>query len=107
MASDTTGTTLASTIFELARHPQHVEKLRAELASYTINNPSGEVLNGDIVYLDHLNGIINETLRLHPPVPAALQRKTPLEGITIGEIYIPGNTTVWSPQYVLGKGKLL
>ena len=31
-----------------------------------------------------------------------LQRLTPPEGLKIGDQFIPGNITVWSPQYVLG-----
>ena len=66
---------------------------------------SGEVLNEKIANLDHLNAIINETLRLHPPVPTLLQRKTPPEGITVGGTHIPGNTIVSCPQYVLGRSE--
>lgn len=63
---------------------------------------SGEALHGKIANLDHLNGIINETLRLHPPIPTAIQRKTPPEGIDIDGSHIPGEMTVWCPQSVLG-----
>lgn len=66
---------------------------------------SGEVLHEKIAHLEHLNAIINETLRLHPPVPSLLQRKTPPEGITVEGTYIPGNTVVACPQYVLGRSK--
>lgn len=66
---------------------------------------SGEVLNEKIANLDYLNAIINETLRLHPPVPTLLQRKTPPEGITVEGTYVPGNTIVSCPQYVLGRSE--
>ena len=90
-------------IFELVKSPRHIEILRQEVAPYM--QASGEVLNQDITHLEHLNAVINETLRLHPPVPTALQRKTPPEGITVGETYIPGNTTVICPQYVMGRSE--
>lgn len=102
--SDTTTSTLSSIFLELGRHPEHIAKLREELAPY-MTDPSGEVLNEKITHLEHLNGIIDETLRLHPPVPTALQRKTPPEGIEIDGTYIPGDMTVWCPQYVLGRSK--
>lgn len=70
-------------------------------------DPSGEVFNDKIANLKHLNAVINETLRLHPPVPTALQRKTPPEGMAIDETFIPGNTTVICPQYVLGRSEYL
>ncbi|KAF4629546.1 hypothetical protein G7Y89_g8601 [Cudoniella acicularis] len=100
--SDTTATTLSATIFQLAQHPEQIEKLRKELAPY-MTEPNGEVLNEKIANLEHLNAIINEVLRLHPPVPSMLQRKTPPEGIDIDGEFIPGNTVVSCPQYVLGR----
>jgi len=68
-----------------------------------MSEPNGEILNEKIANLDHLNAVINETLRLHPPVPSMLQRKTPPEGINIDGEFIPGNTIVSCPQYVLGR----
>jgi tryprostatin B 6-hydroxylase len=70
-----------------------------------MTDSSGEVLNENIVNLDHLNAVIYETLRLHPPVPSLLQRTTPPEGITVEGTYVPGNATVSCPQYVLGRSE--
>ncbi|KAL9122024.1 MAG: hypothetical protein Q9187_001416 [Circinaria calcarea] len=99
--SDTTASSLTYVFYELVRAPDHIQKLRDEIAPYyTIG---GDVPHQQIQYLEHLNGVIYETLRLHPPVPTALQRNTPPEGIKIGHTYIPGNTTVWCPQYVIGR----
>ena len=66
-----------------------------------------EVLSNDraLQELPHLTGLINETLRLHPPVPSGGLRDTPPEGLTLGSTYIPGNTTVLIPQYSLGRRK--
>jgi cytochrome P450 len=52
---------------------------------------------------EHLNGAINETLRLHPPVPSGLPRLTPPEGITIGDTFIPGDTTLMLPYWSMGR----
>ena len=51
-----------------------------------------------------LNGVLSETLRMHPPA-GLLQRKTPPEGIMIDGTYIPGDMTVVCPQYVVGRSK--
>ncbi|KAL2009650.1 hypothetical protein VTN00DRAFT_5457 [Thermoascus crustaceus] len=83
----------------IAGSPDNIAKLRNELAPY-MTDPSGEVLNHQIA---HINAVIYETLRLHPSVPTALQRKTPPEGIYIEETYIPGDMTVWCPQYIIGR----
>lgn len=54
---------------------------------------------------EHLNGFINETFRLQPPVPSGVLRNTPPEGLMIGDQYIPGDTTVLVPPYTLGRRK--
>ncbi|KAH8597073.1 putative cytochrome P450 [Bisporella sp. PMI_857] len=102
--SDTTATTLTATIYLLAKHPAEVQKLRSELAPY-ISNPSGKVLNEEIAKLGHLNGIINEAMRLYPAVPDAISRQTPPEGIDIEGTYVPGNMNVGCSQYALGRSE--
>ena len=104
--SDTTATTLSAALFELSRHPQHIDKLRIELGPH-MTEPNGDILNERIANLDHLNAVIYETLRLHPPVPSLIQRKTPPEGIVVDGTFIPGDTIVSCPQYVIGRSKLL
>ncbi|GIC93734.1 cytochrome P450 monooxygenase ftmC [Aspergillus udagawae] len=106
--SDTTATSLTSIVYELARHPEEVSKIRAELEPLTPDNPSsGEYLHNQIANLPHLNGFINETLRLHPPIPSVIPRDTPPEGLTINangtETHIPGGVTVFCPQWVIGR----
>lgn len=53
--------------------------------------------------LPHLNGIINEALRIHPPVPSGGYRETPPEGLYIAGKFIPGNTTLVAPRYTIGR----
>ena len=48
-----------------------------------------------------MDNIINETLRLKPPVPGGLPRVTPPQGLQIDEVYIPGDTVVGVPTYTL------
>jgi tryprostatin B 6-hydroxylase len=70
-----------------------------------MTDPSGDVLSEKIAHIDHLNGVIYEALRLHPPVPAIILRKTPPEGLMIDDVFVPGNTSAFCPQYVLGRSK--
>ncbi|RDW89798.1 cytochrome P450 [Aspergillus mulundensis] len=107
--SDTTAATLSTIFYELVRHPEHITKLRAELEPiYAENdNPSKtEFLHSKIAHLEHLNGVINEALRLHPVVPSSLQRKTPPEGIFVDGVHIPGNMHVWCPLYTIARSEL-
>lgn len=98
--SDTTAATLTHLFYHLAQDPETVKKLRQEL----------DPLNGDFSFialekLDYLNGLINETLRMHPPVPSGVPRTTPPEGLQIGSTYIPGGVTVKIPYYTIHRGR--
>lgn len=98
--SDTTAATLTHLFYHLAADPSITKKLRAELKP----SMSGDaVQNTDVQNNDYLNGVIYEALRLHPPVPTALNRNTPPEGIDIAGTHIPGGADVWCPQYPLGR----
>ena len=89
-------------IYELAKHPEHIQHLRDELKTHL--PADGSFPNHlDLQRLAHLNGVINETLRLYPAVPTSLQRLTPPEGLFIAGTFVPGNTTVWCPQYALSR----
>jgi tryprostatin B 6-hydroxylase len=100
--SDTTATSLTAIVYELARHPEEVSKLRSELDPLPVES-NGEYLHDNIAKLPHLNGFINETFRLHPPIPAAIPRKTPPEGIVVRDVRIPGGMNVYTPQWSLGR----
>lgn len=88
--SDTIAAVMSSASFCLAQHPEHADAVR-RLLRYSSPEAS--------VYID---AIIQETLRLHPVIASGLQRVTPPEGLYIGNnVYIPGNTRVQTPSYVM------
>ncbi|KAK7700182.1 hypothetical protein SLS57_012180 [Botryosphaeria dothidea] len=99
--SDTTAATLTHTFYHLAASPTHQSRLLAELRP--LIQPDGSLRHRDIQDLPHLNGIINEALRLHPAVPTALQRVTPPEGLVVDGAHVPGNAIVWCPAYAIGR----
>ena len=101
--SESTQASLTYTLYELVRHPEQISRLRQEIASHV--SDEGNILYQDIRQLKHLNGVISETMRLHPPIGTGLQRVTPSEGTIIGDMYIPGNITISCPQYVIGRSK--
>ncbi|KAI1298195.1 cytochrome P450 [Xylaria venustula] len=100
--SDTVAATLGFLFFYLARHPEHVGRLRAELLP--LRSSGRKFLHQNIVNAEHLNAVINETLRLHPPASTTM-RITPPEGITVANTFIPGDMTVFSSQYVIGRSE--
>ena len=89
----------------MVEHPQHVNVLRTEFKNLP-RTDLGDYQPPDLAELKHLNGVINEALRLFPPVPSALPRVIPPEGLTIDGTFIPGNTTLYCPQYVLGRSTM-
>ncbi|KAI0451704.1 cytochrome P450 [Xylaria acuta] len=99
---DTTSITLTTIFRYLAQYPHHVGRLRAEIDPLP-RTEVGDYVYTDLLNLEHLNGAINEALRLVPPVPTSLPRLTPPEGLDIGGTFIPGNTTVICPQFVIGR----
>ncbi|KAJ5900869.1 uncharacterized protein N7473_004939 [Penicillium subrubescens] len=92
--SDTTASTLAHVLYYLATHPEVYEKLQKNVDE-TQDVP-------DFIHsLPYIDAIINETLRLKPVVPSGQTRVTPPEGLFIDETWIPGNTILVVPQYVV------
>ena len=99
--SDTVAIVLTHIFYYLARDPSHVEKLRKELDPLM---QSDEPFNVRMVKdAKHLNGVINEVLRLHPPTPSGGFRTTPPQGITVDGVFIPGGVNLNVPLYTLGR----
>ncbi|KAL8832578.1 MAG: hypothetical protein Q9170_004822 [Blastenia crenularia] len=106
--SDTTASALTHIFYYLARCPPYVDLLRTELHASEWADPStGETSHVKIQKALLLNAVINETLRLHPAVSTTLTRKTPPSGISVGSVAIPGDMTVWCPQWVLSRDENL
>jgi hypothetical protein len=101
--SDTTSATLVYIFYHLVRNRAVLSKLRKEIEAILL--PDGGIDHREAQHADWTNGVINEALRLHPPVPSAVQRMTPPEGVMIGETFVPGDVNVWCPQYVIGRCK--
>lgn len=98
--SDTVAMTMIYICYRLAKDPEQLEKLQKELD--TLDSLEDlKVLQA----LPHLNGVINETLRLHPAVPTGGLRQAPASGMTISGRFIPGNTVICAPRYSLGRRK--
>ncbi|XP_060194026.1 cytochrome P450 81C13-like [Lycium barbarum] len=87
--TETTSMTIQWAMRLLLAHPEAFHKLRAEIDS-KVGNES--LLNeSDLTKLPYLQCVINETLRLYPPVPLLLPHYS-LEDCTIGGYDVPKHT---------------
>jgi cytochrome P450 len=103
--ADTNAVTVSNVCYLLCQYPEYQKKLFDELR--TLPTLDGIVDDQHLVGKPYLTGIINEALRLYPPVPSGLQRLTPPEGAVIAGRYIPGDMNVTMPTYSLHRGKSL
>ncbi|KAI6778612.1 cytochrome p450 oxidoreductase [Emericellopsis cladophorae] len=91
--SVTTAIALANVLHQLICHPDVLQRLRDEVDA--VLDPDEVVAPYDKVkHLPYLRACLDESLRLHPPTPHGLTRKTPPEGMHVMGEWIPGNTTV-------------
>lgn len=98
--SDTTSTALASSFFYLTHNPQTLQKLTAEIRS-TFSSvediASGPALNA----CAYLRAVIDEGMRLSPPVGGILPREVLSGGIDIDGVHVPEGIVVGTPHYTL------
>ncbi|KAL9059751.1 MAG: hypothetical protein Q9162_001052 [Coniocarpon cinnabarinum] len=93
--SETNGTSLILLWFALAKYPEHMEKIYQELSGVDENDPVA------LATLPHLNGFMNEVMRLYPSALTGGNRQAPAEGLWIDETFIPGGTKLVAPKYTI------
>ncbi|PON72326.1 Cytochrome P450, E-class, group I [Parasponia andersonii] len=90
--SDTTSTAMEWLMAELVRNPREMKKAQEEVRR-VVGNKS-EITMDDINQMEYLKFVIKENLRLHPPLPFLVPRKT-LSSIELGGYNIPEMTRVF------------
>ncbi|KAK8192010.1 putative cytochrome P450 [Phyllosticta capitalensis] len=98
--ADTTSITLTNAFYYLALNPEPYRQLQATLDAIFPGGPSTFEYDG-VRDVPLLEGIINESMRLKPPVPSGNPRETPAGGIQIGEQWVPGGVNIVIPQWVV------
>jgi cytochrome P450 len=94
--SDTAAVALTEIFILLANFPEYITSIRQELDPVFAESKFSCQTAYPI-----LESIINESLRIYPPVLFGSPRVTPSEGLQIGDVFIPGETVVYMPQYQL------
>ncbi|KAI1100670.1 cytochrome P450 [Jackrogersella minutella] len=82
--SDTIAPTLVFAFYELARKHRYIRSCSAS----KLFSPNGNYKRNSALY---------------PPVPTGGYRQSPPSGMTINDIYIPGNVTIVTPRYPLAR----
>ncbi|PON96770.1 Cytochrome P450, E-class, group I [Trema orientale] len=91
-ASDTTSTALEWLMAELVRNPRVMKKVQEEVRRVVGNKSEIEI--NHINQMEYLKCVIKENLRLHPPLPFLVPRKT-LSSVKLGGYDIPERTVVY------------
>lgn len=87
---ETTASAMSWAVMLLCKHPDVQIKLREEIRSQLDLN--GEIDSTQIDRLPYLNAVLNETMRIFPPVPLTLRETA--HDTTIQGHFIPAQTTV-------------
>ncbi|KAK7205061.1 cytochrome p450 monooxygenase [Myxozyma melibiosi] len=97
--SDTTAVAMTNAMYNLLKNPDKLAKLREELEK--LNIPSDTIVPpySIVRHCAYLRAVLDESLRVLPPLPLGLQRVTPPEGSSIAGRWIAGNTVVSVPAY--------
>ncbi|KAF8218320.1 cytochrome P450, partial [Mycena galopus ATCC 62051] len=104
-ASDTTASTLSSIVWFLLSNPEHYRRVQEELDSVIVDADDSFDVNKH-EELHFLSACINETLRLHPPLPtngtSQIHPNQPGRNIAGRHVlFIPPGTSVYTPAYSL------
>ena len=94
--TETTGTTLAATMWFLLKNPRCMAKLTAEIRGAF--QEQSDIDMAGTSKLPYLMACIEEGLRLATPAPFSVARKTPAD-MTVAGLMIPKGTSVGVPQY--------
>ncbi|XP_054459808.1 cytochrome P450 3A30-like [Anoplopoma fimbria] len=94
---ETSATTLVFLAYNLARNPEIMKRLQEEIDCTFPNK--GAVQYEDLVQMEYLDSVVNETLRLYPA--AARLERVAKETVKVGGITIPKDMIVMVPVYAL------
>jgi len=99
--ADTTSLTLAAAFFYLLQDPRVMHVLVDEIRSAFPDGSADLVTPSKLVGLPYLRAVVDETLRLSPPVPSLLPREVLKGGIVIDGSFVPEGTIVGVPAYAI------
>ncbi|KAL2158774.1 hypothetical protein VTH06DRAFT_3965 [Thermothelomyces fergusii] len=99
--SETTATALSGAAYFLARHPDVQARLAKEVRESFASEDEIDLFS--VNRLKYMLAVLDEAMRMFPPVPSQLPRKCHAAGDVICGYYVPGGTTLdiwpWAMNY--------
>jgi cytochrome P450 len=96
--SETTATLLSGCVWKLLKNPEALKKITAEIRETFKSSEDIDIYSS--ATLKYTLAVLDETMRIYPPVPSQAPRTVPAGGDTINGEFIPGGTRIHLPQYV-------
>ncbi|KAH7007774.1 cytochrome P450 ClCP1 [Ilyonectria destructans] len=95
--SETTATALSATLYFLSRNPEKLKKLKEEIRDMFESDDQIDMLTTNS--LKYTTAVLEESMRIYPPVPIGMPRVIPKGGLTVLGKYLPAGTIVSVHQY--------
>ncbi|GIZ46272.1 hypothetical protein CKM354_000940400 [Cercospora kikuchii] len=95
--SETSATLLAGCTWLLLQNPHVLKALEVHIRSSFTSVEEIDLIS--VGKLDYMSAVIDEALRLYPPVPMQSNRIVPEGGILVAGEWVPGGTSVAVQQY--------
>ena len=96
--SETTASFLCGATYYILSLPLVYERLREELQSRF--KAEKDITLISLHALPYLDRVIKESLRVYPPTPSTIPRRTRLEGDIITGYFVPGDVSNFSYEFV-------
>ncbi|CAK7208017.1 hypothetical protein SEUCBS139899_010851 [Sporothrix eucalyptigena] len=104
--ADTTAITLRAIFHFLLTNPPVLAKLEDAVVNANFDLSDGIVPYAAARALPYLDGVVRESMRMHPGVGLLLERYVPDTGLTLPDgSFVPPGTAVGLNPYVLGRNK--
>lgn len=102
--SDTVSNTISWVFYYVARSLSLQNEIYAAIKPLFMEGDDA-ITHLSLAQIPILDAVINEAMRLNVSVTTGGSRMTPKEGLQVGDVYFPGETTIYIPPHALHLGE--